>query len=173
MGNLSIEKKLNLGSGEFKKAGFINVDYYSVSEPDVRHDLNQFPYLFDDNDFDLIEAYHVLEHLKNPFSVVKELHRIGKQNALIIMRVPHFSRGFTHAEHKRGFDVSFPFSFDSNFKRGYQGTSLELVELKLHWFAQPELKDTVLPKLIFYISRVTETIFDFIANLSPYLCSRF
>jgi len=56
---------------------------------------------------------------------------------------------------------------------GYQGISLELVELKLHWFAQPDQKITVLPKLIFYISRVIGTIIDFISNLSPYLCSRF
>lgn len=103
-----MEKKLNLGSGEFKKGGYVNVDYYSVSEPDVRHNLNQFPYPYEKDDFDLIEAYHVLEHLENPFSVMKELHRIGKQNSLIKIWVPHFSRGFTHAEHKRGFDVSFP-----------------------------------------------------------------
>ena len=41
-----MEKKLNIGCGEFKKDGYINVDYYSVSEPDVKHDLNKFPYPF-------------------------------------------------------------------------------------------------------------------------------
>jgi len=33
-------QKLNLGCGEFKKDGYVNIDYYAVSEPDVRHDLN-------------------------------------------------------------------------------------------------------------------------------------
>ena len=28
-------KKLNIGSGEFLKEGFINIDYYSVTKPDV------------------------------------------------------------------------------------------------------------------------------------------
>ena len=167
-----MNRKLNLGCGEFKKVGYVNVDYYSVSEPDVRHDLNQFPYPFDDNEFDLIEADHVLEHLENPFRVMKELHRIGNDNAMVKIRVPHFSRGFTHSEHKRGFDVSFPFYFDPSFKGGYQGVLLELIEMNLRWFAQPDLKVAVLPKLSYHITRIMGTIIDFFASLSPYLCSR-
>lgn len=34
-------KKLNIGCGEFKKVGYVNVDYYSVSKPDVVHDRLQ------------------------------------------------------------------------------------------------------------------------------------
>ena len=71
-------KKLNLGCGEFKKAGYINVDYYSVTDPDLKHDLDIFPYPFADNEFKLIEADHLLEHLDNPFRVMKELHRISE-----------------------------------------------------------------------------------------------
>jgi len=37
-------KKLNLGCGEFKKDGYVNVDFHSVLESDVKHDLNEFPY---------------------------------------------------------------------------------------------------------------------------------
>ena len=29
----------------------------------------------------------------------------------LLVKVPHFSRGFTHPDHKRGFDVSFPLFF--------------------------------------------------------------
>jgi len=135
-----MEKKLNIGCGEFKKDGYINVDYYSVSEPDVKHDLNKFPYPFKDNEFELIEAEHILEHLDDPFRVMKELHRISKNNGLIIIKVPHFSRGFTHPEHRRGFDVSFPHYFDPAFKGGFQGFQLIAENIKLSWFAQPYLK---------------------------------
>ena len=107
--------KLNIGSGEFLKEGFINVDFYSVTKPDVTHDLSKFPYPFEDDYFDWIESDHCLEHLSNPFLVMKEIHRISKNNATIIIRVPHFSRGFTHAEHKAGFDVTFPYYFKKNF----------------------------------------------------------
>jgi predicted SAM-dependent methyltransferase len=72
MSVLSQSRKLNLGCGEFQKAGFINVDYYSLSKPDVSHDLNQFPYPFEENRFELVEADHILEHLVEPFQVMRD-----------------------------------------------------------------------------------------------------
>jgi len=168
-----MSKKLNLGSGEFKKKGYINLDYYSITKPDVKHDLNRLPYPFKDNQFELIEADHVLEHLDNPFKVMKELHRISKNNGLIIIRVPHFSRGFTHPEHTRGFDVSFPYYFDSSFKGGYQGFNLQLKKMKLSWFAQPYFKKSVLSKPVLYLASSIGFIIDIFANLSPTICSRF
>ncbi len=168
----SLSKKLNLGSGEFLKDGYVNVDFYSLANPDVSHDLNQFPYPFEDNQFELAEADHVLEHLADPFRVMGELRRICAPGATIRIRVPHFSRGFTHADHKRGFDVTFPYYFNPAFRPGYQRISLELVSMRLSWFAQPYLKKSLLPAPLFITGRVIGAIFDFFANLSPYLCSR-
>ena len=113
--------KLNLGCGEFKINDFINVDINKSVEPDVVHDLNKFPYPFKDNHFNVIRAEHILEHLDNPFKVMKELHRLLNYGGVLIIKVPHSSRGFTHPDHKRGFDISFPYYFDYNFKGGYQG----------------------------------------------------
>jgi len=165
-------KKLNLGSGDFPKKDFINVDYYAVADPDVRHDLTSFPYPFDDNDFDWIEADHCLEHLPDPFSVMREIHRIGKPGATVIIRVPHFSRGFTHAEHKSGFDVTFPYYFTPGFRGGYQRVEFESIKTTLKWFAQPYLKKDVLSTPIFYTARVFGWFFDLFANLSVFACSR-
>jgi len=167
-----MENKLNLGSGEFPKPGYVNVDFFSITDPDIRHDLNIFPYPFEDDKFDLIEADHLLEHLNDPFRVMKELHRISNNDAEIKIKVPHFSRGFTHAEHKRGFDVSFPMYFSPNFVGGYQGVELDLVSMKMRWFAQPDLKITVLSKPIYFSARAIGYILDLFANLSPFLCSR-
>ena len=72
------------------------------------HDLNHLPYPFRDAAFDVIEASHVIEHLDRPFAVMKELHRLLKPGGVLHIKVPHFSRGFTHAEHAHGFDVTFP-----------------------------------------------------------------
>ncbi len=165
-------KNLNLGCGEFKKEGYVNVDYYSVSKPDVKHNLNAVPYPFKNDSFELIEADHVLEHLENPFAVMKELYRIAADNCRILIKVPHFSRGFTHPEHKRGFDITFPYYFKPDFPGGYQGVPLMIRKVKLTWFAQPYLKKQVLPFPVYLISAALGGIFSFLANCSPVLCSR-
>ncbi|MCX7605891.1 MAG: class I SAM-dependent methyltransferase [Bacteroidia bacterium] len=165
-------QRLNLGSGEFPKPGFINVDYYSFTPPDVCHDLNVFPYPFEDNAFDLVESDHCLEHLKDPFAVMREIHRITKPGGIVRIRVPHFSRGFTHADHKRGFDVTFPYYFDPTFRGGYMGVHFRVQQVRLTWFAQPYLKRTVLSPWAFYGAIVVGKVIDFFANLSPFLASR-
>ena len=172
MNAASGSRKLNLGSGEFTKEGFVNVDYYSISNPDVSHDLNKIPYPFDDNYFELVEADHVLEHLVAPFDVMRELHRICAPGAIIHIRVPHFSRGFTHADHKRGFDVTFPYYFNPIFRPGYQKIPLKLIRMRLRWFAQPYMKRTIMSTLLVMLGQTGGMLIDFFANLSPWLCSR-
>jgi len=101
MAEQNTSRKLNVGSGEYQKKGYVNVDYFSASKPDVSHNLDVFPYPFESDYFEIIEADHVLEHLQNPFMVMAELYRISADGAIIHIRVPHFSRGFTHSDHKR------------------------------------------------------------------------
>jgi SAM-dependent methyltransferase len=165
-------RRLNLGCGEFKKAGYVNVDANALIHPDVVHDLNCFPYPFSSEQFNLIEADHVLEHLDQPLLAMKELHRLLEPGGKLVVRVPHFSRGFTHADHKRGFDVTFPYYFNPAFKGGYVGVEFRLERLRLVWFAQPYLKRSVLSPPVYYTGVLAGKIIDFFANLSPVLCSR-
>lgn len=164
--------KLNLGCGEFKKEGYINVDISDWGEPDLVHDLNNIPYPFDDYMFDLIEADHILEHLEEPFKVMAELNRILNQKGKLIIRVPHFSRAMTHPQHKRGFDVTFPKYFDKEFKGGYCGTSFICERMRLHWFAQKYLMKKILSPLTYYPLMLIGKIIDIPANMFPYFCSR-
>ena len=167
-----IEDRLNLGCGAFKKPGFINVDLDPRRKPEVVHDLDKFPYPFPASQFSYVEAEHVLEHLRDPFGVMAELHRIMKDGGLLIIKVPHFSRGFTHADHKRGFDLAFPLYFDPRTEAFFIGTHFELKRVRLTWFAQPELKRTVLGPVLFNIARVIGAGIDFLANAAPFVCSR-
>ena len=164
--------KLNLGSGQFRKVGYVNVDVYPELKPDIVHNLDVTPYPFKDDTFERIEADHVLEHLSDPFVVMREIRRIAKAGAHCSIRVPHFSRGFTHADHKRGFDVTFPCYFNRHFKGGYCGTDLTLKKVRLTWFAQLYLKRDLMPVPLFYIARFLGACIDFCANLHPYICSR-
>ena len=165
-------KKLNLGCGEFKKEGYVNLDISETCYPDIVHNLETFPYPFDNDDFELIELNHLLEHLSEPFKVMSELHRLLKPEGLLVIRVPHFSRAMTHPQHKRGFDVTFPYYFDKNFLGGYTGVPFRCERMKLHWFAQKYLMKKMLHPFIYHLAAGTGIIIDLFANLSPILCSR-
>ncbi|MDB5225316.1 MAG: hypothetical protein JWL87_268 [Candidatus Adlerbacteria bacterium] len=166
--------KLDLGSGDRKKTGFSTVDWTAETKPDFVCDLNVFPYPWADGSIDEIEMSHCLEHLEKPFKVMTELHRIMAPGGALHIKVPHFSRGFTHAEHEHGFDVTFPLYFNKNFtKSGYFGVDFKLESMRLKWFAFPYL----LPYMGY--GRITiallsgiNAVISFFANLSPALASR-
>lgn len=104
-------KKLNMGCGKDIREGYINLDSVKLPGIDVIHDLNKLPYPFKDNEFDEVYCFHILEHLDDLVKVMKELKRICKNNAKIIIRVPHFSCGVSYRDptHKRLFSY---FTFD-------------------------------------------------------------
>ena len=164
--------KLNLGCGQYKKPGFVNVDAVEAANADVTWDLEKFPYPFEDQSASVIEMDHSLEHLNAPFDVMAECHRILAPGGRLTIRVPHFSRGFTHPDHKRGYDVSFPFYFDPTFTGGYTGIHFEHVSMRLRWYAQPYLKKVTLGPVAHAIGSGLGTVIDVIANISPFATSR-
>jgi len=74
----------------------VTLDWEESCNPDVVHDLNQLPYPFDDNMFDEIHAYEVLEHLGTQgdyrffFDQFSELHRILKPGGWLIGSSPNW-----------------------------------------------------------------------------------
>ena len=85
--------KLNLGCGAKILNGYVNVDKFDYYDVDKVHDLEVFPYPFDDDVVDEIMLSHVLEHIgQDPDvfnEIIKEFYRICKNNALINIHVPH------------------------------------------------------------------------------------
>ena len=78
--------KLNLGCGNDKKEGYVNVDLFGG---DVTHDLNVFPWPLEDNTVDEVLLHNILEHLPDTVGVMKEVYRICKDGALVHIAVPH------------------------------------------------------------------------------------
>lgn len=163
--------KINLGCGHFPKKGYVNVDKVKNPNVDVVWDLENIPYPFQNDSADEIYAEHVLEHLNNPIDVIKECHRILKPNGRLLIKVPHFTRGFTCADHKRGFDVTFFYEFSPTYKE-HAGVTLTVEKVRLQWFADRPLKREVISRPIYAIITFFGKIIDFFANLSPFLCSR-
>ncbi|MFZ3090382.1 MAG: class I SAM-dependent methyltransferase [Nitrospirota bacterium] len=72
------EKILDLGCGNRKVAGAIGVDCIGYPVVDVVHDLNQFPYPFEDASFDAVVLNHVIEHLEDIPHTLNEVQRLLK-----------------------------------------------------------------------------------------------
>jgi hypothetical protein len=85
--------KLNLGCGNKILDGYVNVDKFDLYNVDIKHDLEKFPYPFNDNSVEEIKLSHVLEHIgQDPdifIKILKEIYRICKNQALINIAVPH------------------------------------------------------------------------------------
>jgi len=85
--------KLNLGCGYNKPDGFVHVDMFEECQPDVVHNLETFPYPFEESSVDEILLNHSLEHIGQQPSVflkiMQEIYRICRDEALIKINVPH------------------------------------------------------------------------------------
>ena len=83
--------KLNLGCGQHKIEGYVNVDQHG--DADMVHNLETFPWPWSDNSIEEIMAAHVLEHLGADFNtfakIIQENYRISTPNGLIKIVVPH------------------------------------------------------------------------------------
>jgi predicted SAM-dependent methyltransferase len=86
-----VQVKLNLGSGERPKEGFINIDINPEHAPDIVRDLCRgIP--FSDSTADEIHAFDFFEHLPKPADyifVMNECHRVLEPGGLLTLEVPH------------------------------------------------------------------------------------
>ncbi len=85
--------RLNLGSGQWKLDGFVNVDRSPECHPDRVVDLESLPWPFENDSCEEVVMSHVLEHLGETtsayFGIIKELYRICRADALVRIVVPH------------------------------------------------------------------------------------
>ena len=107
-------KKLNLGCSTDYLEGWVNLDlakgkdiYGHNVKVDVVWDLNKYPYPFKDNEFEVVRAFAIMEHLNSPIKTMEEIKRITKHGGTIEIIVPHFSnhRNYSDPTHKWTYSV--------------------------------------------------------------------
>jgi hypothetical protein len=85
--------KLNMGCGNNKLTGFINVDLFQECGPDQVVDLEETPWPWANNSADEVLFNHSLEHIgASPrmfLAIMKELYRVCEKDALVRINVPH------------------------------------------------------------------------------------
>lgn len=83
--------KLNMGSGQNPMPGYVNVDKFGA--PDLKADLEVFPWPWETSSVSEVVFHHVLEHLgastETYLGLIQELYRVCKPNAPVYITVPH------------------------------------------------------------------------------------
>ena len=80
--------KLNLGCGDDKKEGYVNMDFSKEVNPDKVWNFEKTPLPFRTNSVDEILAFHILEHINNFIPLMHDFHRICKNGAIIKIKTP-------------------------------------------------------------------------------------
>ena len=89
---------LDIGCGKNKVTGSIGVDFLPFSGVDVVHNLNEFPYPFQSDEFDEVHIKDTLCLLDNPVHVMEEIYRICKINGKVVVAQPYFRSVWNHVD---------------------------------------------------------------------------
>jgi ubiquinone/menaquinone biosynthesis C-methylase UbiE len=82
---------LDIGCGPNKTKDAIGADHHPYPGVDLVCDLDLLPWPLRDNSFDCVVASHVIEHVESIPDLMREIHRIGKHGASVIIMTPHYS----------------------------------------------------------------------------------
>lgn len=112
----------------------ITLDVDETVDPDVVHNLDKIPYPFDDNMFNEIHAYEVLEHCGTQgdyyffFQQFEEFHRILKPGGYLIGSCPNWDHEWAWADpgHRR---IITPRTLTFLFQKTYENAGTEGVAL--------------------------------------------
>ena len=105
MGTIDKPVRLNLGCGTNHLENFVNVDKYG--KVDYAHDLEVFPYPWDDNSVDEVVMNHVLEHIQPWWKAFNECARVLKPGGMLHINVPDESSktALTYRDHHHVFSL--------------------------------------------------------------------
>ena len=145
--------KLNLGCGTDYRQGWVNVDTGNV-HCDVKHDIEKFPWPFEDSSVNEILMKHVFEHISktNFIDVMEEIYRVCQNGAIIIIESPYAGSDnfWTDPTHKfplttRTFDY-----FDSTKDLGVNGRIYGWDHIKLRVLEAKKVKNKPNGPDVFY-----------------------
>jgi SAM-dependent methyltransferase len=119
--------KIDLGTGNYPCKGWISHDFKKHSDYiDIAFDLNKIPWPLKDNEYEIVRAFDVLEHLDDVVKTMDEIWRILKPDGFFVCKVcgdqnPNL---WVDPTHKRGFNLRSMEFFDPTTELGKQGNYL-------------------------------------------------
>ncbi|MCB9252400.1 MAG: class I SAM-dependent methyltransferase, partial [Flavobacteriales bacterium] len=149
-----------------KTEGAIGIDFLDLPGVDHIADIEKGLPFLEDRSVDEIRSNHVFEHLDNFEQLMKEIHRVLKNDGIHRITVPHFSNPYYYSDytHKRFFGL---YTFD------YFATPETMLKRKVPPFYNQFKFDIVSRRLRFKSTKTIRYLFfkklcNFIFNLNPY-----
>lgn len=95
--------KINIGCGNKSQEDFFGIDLFPCKAVNIISDISKYIPI-KNSVIDEVYASHVIEHIFDITGLMKEIHRVCKNNAIITIITPHFSsidswRDPTHVHH--------------------------------------------------------------------------
>lgn len=122
--------KVDIGGGLFPRKGYMTIDQ---QDGDITCDLNEGIPL-DDNSVGVINASHVIEHLKDPIKTMREIHRVLAHGGWAFIEVPSTEGNGawcdpTHVSFWN--EDSFPYYTNRNKAQFIRNTDIRFSSLRL------------------------------------------
>jgi len=83
--------RLDLACGQRKQPGYVGVDCVKMPGVDIVHDLNRYPWPFDNGSVDEIFISHYLEHVGDLVKFMNEIYRILKIGGKAKIIAPYYN----------------------------------------------------------------------------------
>lgn len=121
-GALPETTRVNIGCGLNPIPGYLNVDHRAGPGVDVVWNVEDIPWPWHDETFDVVAAHSVFEHVWDLVPIVHECHRVLKPGGILWIRVPHgigaiYQVGHIHAFNKNSFHL-FTAKADASLEAG-------------------------------------------------------
>ncbi len=84
-------KTLDIGCGLNKTPNSVGMDIHAYPGVDIVHNLETYPWPSKDSEYERVVCRHVIEHIDDIASFMKEIHRIVKNKGEVYFETPHFS----------------------------------------------------------------------------------
>ncbi len=85
--------KINMGCGNRRAEGYLNVDKFSNASADLIVDLEKTPWPWETSSVSEVRFIHSLEHMGHDtgtfLGIIKEVYRICANGATVVIHVPH------------------------------------------------------------------------------------
>ena len=136
--------KLNLGCGNHKVEGFVNIDYNTTSATDLVINLDKPGWGLEKDSVDEVRMIHFLEHIHNHIPFFNELYEAMVDGGKVLIRGPHArsSGAWQDPTHTRPIPEEFFHYFNKDFRKSqgiiYAGIFCDFVVSGIGYTSHPD-----------------------------------